>query len=166
MANQYLSVLKNLEKVAAEKRTTFELPAGFSFASGVRRYGVRSGIKPRKEYWSYEQEQTFTEVCLNGAPGKLEPNEMIYRGFMLMAYLGQRLTDVIEMTVDQFDGTHVALKQSKTSQEVNIKVHEDILPILQKAKLEANKAGVLKSPNYPHGRLEALHPGPLFETMG
>lgn len=147
-ANHYLAVLKNLEKVAMEHRTTFGLEASFSFATGVRRYGKRSGIKPRDQWWTYDEEIRFLRVAINGETAgsqPIEPDIMVARGYALLAYTGQRLKDVLEMTLEQFDGTHIDVTQNKTSARIRVKVHEDLRPVLLAAQKDARDAGRIKT---------------------
>lgn len=147
-ANHYLAVLKNLEKVAFEYRTTFSLNKEFSFASGVRRYGKRAGIKAREEWWTFEDERRFLGIAVNGddtVDPPIEPDPMIVLGYILLAYTGQRLKDVLEMLLEQFDGTHIDVTQSKTTARVRVRAHEDLLPFLLAAKDQAREAGRIKT---------------------
>lgn len=160
VANTMMAVLANLQKVALEKKTTFNLPQGFNFAKGVRRFGVKSGVISREVLWSDDDESAFIDVCKNGhglkgEPGYLPPNRKVLRTYLLFVMTGQRLGDVLNMKISHLsqrelkvfdaDGNPsivndwgIEVTQSKRAAKVWIRCHRDLLPELE-LYIEMNK---------------------------
>jgi Phage integrase family. len=73
--------------------------------------------KPRQQFWTFEQEETFLANC---------DDEMIKLAFMLGAYTAQRQGDLLAMAWNQFDPREntLALRQRKTGARLLVPVHK------------------------------------------
>ena len=89
------------------------------------------GPKPRQVVWSWDEIERFPDGC---------DNEAIYVTFYLMLYLSQRPGDVSRLRWPAYNGDTISLKQEKTGKLVEVPVHRDLRPILEKAK--ARRCGV------------------------
>lgn len=84
--------------------------------------------KPGKLYRSERAERTWTQAD-EEALFAIAP-ERIRLAYMLAAWTGQRQGDLLTLTWDAYDGTHIRLRQSKTSRRVVIPVASPIKAML------------------------------------
>lgn len=134
MANYMINVLSSMLAVALQRPRTFGITENVT--ANVTRFGVKAGVKARKQYWTYEAERTFLADA-----DKADP--VIALGERLLAYTGQRPGDVRNMDLTDYDGEKVQVVQSKTKARVWVKCHKDLKPHLDKAVVDARKAGII-----------------------
>jgi integrase len=81
--------------------------------------------KPRQQFWTFEQEETFHAKC---------GDEMITLAFMLGAYTAQREGDLLAMVWTQFDPREntLALRQNKTGARLLLPVHRTLRSYLDR----------------------------------
>lgn len=133
MANYMLNVLNAMLSLALQKKRSFGISA--NVAANVTRFGVKSGVKPRRAYWTYEDEKRFLDDADQTDP-------VMALGQRLLAFTGQRPGDVRAMMLTDYDGEKIRVVQSKTKARVWIKCHKDLKPHLETAIAEARAAGV------------------------
>jgi integrase len=75
--------------------------------------------KPRQQFWTFEQEETFLAKC---------DDEMMRLAFILGAYTAQREGDLLAMVWTQFDPREntLALRQNKTGARLLVPVHRTL----------------------------------------
>jgi integrase len=83
--------------------------------------------KPRQQFWTFEQEETFLAKC---------DDEMIKLAFMLGAYTAQREGDLLAMVWTQFDPREntLTLRQNKTGARLLVPVHKTLRSWLDRTK--------------------------------
>lgn len=109
--------------------------------AGIERFGGREGVKPRRQYWDWDQEGLFV------APAR-EVDREVHKGYLLLAYTGQRPGDCRAMKISQYDGERIQVVQRKTGAEVWIKAHRDLKPILDEERRTAiGDATILRAPD-------------------
>jgi integrase len=133
MANYMLNVLNAMLSLALQKKRTFGISA--NVAANVTRFGVKAGVKPRRVYWTYEDEKRFLDDADQTDP-------VMALGQRLLAFTGQRPGDTRTMMLTDYDGEKIRVVQSKTKARVWIKCHKDLKPYLETAIAEARAAGV------------------------
>jgi integrase len=134
IANHFLAVLTAMLWVAVERKRTFGIDD--NVAAKADRFGVKSGVKARKEYWTYEAEQTFLADADENDP-------VIALGERILAYTGQRPGDSRAMLLTDYDSEKVQVIQSKTGAKVWVKCHKDLKPHLDKAVADARAKGII-----------------------
>ncbi len=94
MANYILNVLNAMLSLALQKKRTFGISA--NVAANVTRFGVKAGVKPRRVYWTYEDEKRFLDDADQTDP-------VMALGQRLLAFTGQRPGDTRTMMLTDYD---------------------------------------------------------------
>lgn len=93
--------------------------------------------RARQEYFVEEDLARFVEAC------RRHPSHgrMVYVGFMLLLFTGQRSGDALAMTWRQYDGSAIRLRQQKTKKWVEVPAHPQLKDLLD--QLRPNADGLL-----------------------
>lgn len=166
-ANALIKAMGSMIRVAIRKRSIFGITSDPT--ANVKRFGVKAGVKARDQYWTYEQESLFQATAAIGfwypkrdanhwrtnrerVPENRwllhyrEKDREVVLGELLLACTGQRCSDVLRMSLSDYDGEKIRVRQSKTGMLVWIPCHRDLRPYLDEMKAEAKKAGILNRP--------------------
>jgi len=135
-ANYLANVLSTMLAIALRRKRIFGISE--NVCSNVKRFGVKSGVKARNAYWTYEDEKRF----LADAD---ETDPVIALGARLLAFTGQRPGDVRKMMLADYDGETIRVIQSKTKARVWVKCHKALKPHLDKAISEAKMDAVINA---------------------
>lgn len=137
MANYIINVLASMLWVAVERPSIFGIKE--NVASQVTRLGVKAGVKPRKNFWTYEDEVKFLEDA-----DRTDPAMAMYE--RLLAFTGQRPGDCRRMRESDYDGAKIRVMQSKTGAKVWVPCHKGLKPYLD-AEIKLMRAqGVINGP--------------------
>ena len=140
--NNALAVMKALFKVAILKTSIFNMTV--NPARDVGKFGKKDGVRARRQFWTYEQQETFCQVA-----DKLDPQ--IGTAIRLLAYFGQRPGDTLAMKDTAYDGEKVDVVQEKTDERVRIPPHQDIKPLLDRIRQQARDRGRIGGPMIDFG---------------
>lgn len=89
--------------------------------------------KARQEYF-YEDDLTdFIKGCQTHRYGA-----MVFVGFMLLLFTGQRVGDMLRMTWRQYDNGVIRLKQQKTGKWVDVPAHPQLKAMLDRLRPESS----------------------------
>ena len=133
-ANYILNVLSAMFGVALERPSKFGLTR--NPLSNVNRLGVKAGVRPRQDFWTYEHELRFLEDA-----EKTDP--VIADMEFLLAFTGQRPGDCRRMKDTDYDGEKVKVVQSKTGARVWIPCHPKLRARLERNMADARSANLL-----------------------
>lgn len=133
-ANYMINVLSAMFVVALEKKSQFG--ADRNPVANIKRLGRKAGVRPRQEFWTYDDEFGFLKDADVADP-------MIALGERLLAYTGQRPGDMRAMLLTDHDGEKIQVVQSKTGVKVWIKCHKDLKPHLDRNIADARRQGIL-----------------------
>lgn len=150
-ANQILAVVKTMVKVARKNSVTFGLKT--DPCAAVSAFGVKEGVKPRRQYWTYEDDALFLEVAQTGFWDLREGRKPRWRtdptmafAHALLTFTGQRPGDIRTMTLADYDGEKINVFQQKTGARVWIPVHAEFKPTLDAMMRKLRKRGIAHGP--------------------
>ncbi len=126
-----LSILIGFAKARRRQFGKFDNPM-----REVRKFGKKQGVAARRRYWTFDDEAAFLE-----AAEAADPEIAIY--YTLLAYTGQRPSDVRAMDESHYDGEKIEVVQGKTGAEGWIAVHADLKTALDAHLARRRAAGRL-----------------------
>lgn len=90
-------------------------------------------LKPRQEFFRDEDLAAFVSACRDHPTH----GRMVYVGFMLLLFTGQRPSDMLRMTWGQYDGGVIRLRQKKTKKWVEVPAHPQLKTLLDELRPSA-----------------------------
>ena len=118
LANHLLAVLSTLYAWAMEHNWQVRNPC-----TDVRRFPVKSDGRKPWPTWAFDV-----------AESSFRPE--LRRLYFLGRYTGQRLSDCLEMRLEQIDGDYLHVSQSKTGKALRIRTHTRLRPELAAARTD------------------------------
>ncbi len=125
--------LETIESLGSRRNARAVLRQVFRRAISLRRLTLNptddielDGILARQERFEDEDLEAFVTAC------RAHPTHgvMVYVGFMLLLFTGQRPGDMLKMTWRQYDGARIRLRQQKTKKWVDIPAHAQLKALL------------------------------------